>query len=205
MLTASTSRRCFERYLTPAEEKTLFAHMHKSRHVLARRDRAWMLLVRHTGLRVTSLGLLDVGDAEQALTCAQLRVRGETAKNGKAYDVPLNDSAREALRELLRIHRQMDGDGMPASPLLLCRRGQRLSVRTLQARMALWVRGAGLPHRASPHWLRHTLAKRLVARSASNDPLGIVQVVLGHGSRNSTGVYTLPDREDVQRAMRSVE
>jgi site-specific recombinase XerC len=203
MLTATTGRRCFERYLTPAEEKTLFAHVHKSKHILARRDRAWMLLIRHTGLRITSLELLDVADAERAIAGAQLRVRPETAKNGKGYDVPLNDSAREALRELVRIHRQMGGEGMPASPLLLSRRGQRLKVRTLQVRMTLWVRGAGLPHRASPHWLRHTLAKRIIARSGSPDPLGIVQVALGHSDRNSTGIYALPDREQVLHALRA--
>lgn len=203
MLTAATGRRCFERYLTPAEEAALLGHIKKSRGVLASRDHAWMRLVRHTGLRITSLCLLDIGDAQHALAGGVLRVRPETAKNRKGYDAMINDPARTALRDLVRIHEQMGGDDAADAPLLLSRRGNRLSVRALQARMTKWALGAGLAQKVSPHWLRHTLAKRIIARSGSADPLGIVQVVLNHGNRNSTGIYTLPDKEEVRRALRA--
>ena len=40
-----------------------------------------------------------------------------------------------------------------------------------------------------------------MARSEARDPQGIVQVVLGQRSRESTVIYTLPDREAVEDAM----
>jgi len=203
MLTAATSRAVFERYLTPAEEKQLLGHVAQFADVLARRDHAWMRLLRQTGLRVQSLSLLDVGAAREALATKRLRIDDAIAKGGRGYDVHLNKRAVIALKELLQIRRRMLGGscGAGEESLLLCRRGHRLSVRSLQARMREWVHDCRLPVAASPHWWRHTLAKRLIANSESQDPLGIVQVALGQRSRNSTGVYSLPDREAIAMAM----
>jgi site-specific recombinase XerC len=67
--------------------------------------------------------------------------------------------------------------------------------------MAHWREHTGLPVEASPHWLRHTLAKRIIARSTARNPLGVVQHALGHHSLNSTGIYTAPDRDELARAL----
>jgi len=202
MLTAATNRQQFERYLTAADERQLFRHVAQFADVLAHRDHAWLRLLRHTGLRVNSLALLNVADATAAKISGALRVRSETAKGGRGYDVGLNKSARAALADLVKIRRQMIRQGADdGDALILCRRGKRISVRSLQHRMAHWCKSAGLVIPASPHWLRHTLAKRLIERSDARDPFGIVQVVLGHRSRNSTGIYALPDREQIAHAL----
>ena len=57
----------------------------------------------------------------------------------------------------------------------------------------------------SPHWFRHTLAKRMMKHSTSRDPRGVVQSVLQHRSIDSTLVYTRPDREEVERALSEVQ
>jgi hypothetical protein len=41
----------------------------------------------------------------------------------------------------------------------------------------------------------------MMAQSTARDPLGVVQGGLGHSSRASTGIYTLPEREDMERAL----
>lgn len=202
MLNNVTQRAVFSRYLTEDEEKQLFRFVAQYQCHFARRDHAWMRLLRQTGIRVESCALLTVGDAETALRLGRLRVRPETAKGGRGYEIPTNQEADKALRDLLKVRAEFIGhlDG-PDEPLILSRNHRGMSVRSFQARMAEWVKESGLPVEASPHWLRHTLAKRIVKKSTARDPVGIVQIALGQSSRTSTQVYVLPDKEDVARAL----
>jgi len=190
----------FTRYLTESEEKRLWETMKLQGHILARRDYAWMRLLRQTGIRIGSLAAITVGDAREAIRERRLDLR--EAKRGKTYSVPVNRAARRALRDLLEIRMQQGHVLYPDAPLIMSRQeGRGLSVRTFQQRMQKWVIAAHLPMRATPHWFRHTLAKRILARSTAANPLGIVQGALGHSSIASTGVYTRPDREEIAEAM----
>lgn len=196
-----TQRAVFARYLTEVEERQLMRHVAKFADVLAQRDHAWMIFMRQTGVRVDTLAQITVADARTMIATNTLNVRDEIAKGERGYEVPLKKAARDALVRLLRVRAQQGFPPEPDAPLLMSRKRKGISVRSLQARMQMWVRSAELPVAASPHWLRHTLAKRLVQYSEARDPLGIVQIALGHRSRNSTAVYTLPDREEVRRAL----
>ncbi|MFZ5658791.1 MAG: tyrosine-type recombinase/integrase [Pseudomonadota bacterium] len=194
-------RRVFDRYLAVSEEKQLFRTIKQFVHLLARRDHAWMRLLRQTGIRGGVLCGLTVHDAELALKENYLRVRAQINKGGREYTVYLNKPARQALQDLLRIRREMGHPQHPDAPLVMSRNHQGISMRSLQSRMRHWTRVAGLGVEASPHWFRHTLAKRLFSQSTAQDPRGIAQRALGHASINSTAIYTLPDREAMERAM----
>lgn len=194
-------RKVFERYLTVTEERQLLRTVAKPQDLLSRRDSAWMRLLRHTGIRVGALAGLTVLDARQALKQGRIYSRPEISKGEQGYDVYLNRKAREGLTDLLRVRREQGHPDNPDAPLVMSRNHAGMSVRSFQARMRMWVRDAGLDVSASPHWWRHTLSKRILATSTARDPLGIVQAALGHRSRTSTSVYTMPDREDVAQAM----
>lgn len=194
-------RRVFERYLTPTEERALLATVGALRDVLARRDHAWMRLLRQTGLRVGALAGLTVYDAKEALREGRLASRPEISKGSHGYSVPVNKKAAAALKELLAIRREQGYAEIPDEPLILSRKHRAMSVRSFQARMQMWRRQAGLSVEASPHWFRHTLSKRILARSTAREPLRVVQAVLGHASPSSTSIYTLPDREEIAQAV----
>ena len=201
MLNTITQRAVFERYLTEPEEKQLMKHVRQFADVLARRDAAWMELMRQTGVRIGSMAGITLGDAKDALRSKRLHLVNEHAKGGRGYEVPVNTRALAALKTLIAIRTDMGYGPDVHAPLVMSRNHRGMSVRSYQARMAMWVAESGLPVKASPHWLRHTLAKRVMARSESRDPQGIVQVVLGQRSRESTAIYTLPDREDIVDAL----
>lgn len=194
----------FNRYLTQAEERQLFSHVKQFASPLARRDHAWMRLARNTGLRVGTLAGLTVMDARQALAGGYLAIRSDIAKRKQAHTVHLNRAATRALRDLLKIRREMGRAESDDDALIVSRNHRGLSIRSFQARMRKWSESAGLPVAATPHWFRHTLAMRLMRNSTAADPRGVVQGVLGHRDINSTSVYTRPSREDLDLALDEV-
>ncbi|MFP4538882.1 MAG: tyrosine-type recombinase/integrase, partial [Dichotomicrobium sp.] len=163
----------------------------------------WMQLMRATGIRVGALSRLTVGDARQALAEGRLTIRGAINKRGKTHVVSLRSMGTRALTELLRIRARLGHPNDPAAPLIMSRQGGKgMSVRTYQQRLRQWVLAAGLGVQVTPHWFRHTLAKRMLDNSTSPaKALGIVQRVLGHSDINTTTVYTRPSREDIDRAL----
>lgn len=192
-------RQVFTRYLTEAEERRLMACVGQYAAIEARRDHAWMRWLRQTGIRVAAASLFTCGDAREALRTGYQVVHGE--KGGATTRIYLNSRARRALRDLLAVRREQGHAEHPDAPLVMSRKHRGLSVRAFQDRMQHWCRQAGLDVSASPHWWRHTLAKRLMARSTATDPRAVVQAALNHASIDSTVVYTMPDREDVERAL----
>lgn len=197
-------RQVFDRYFTPQEERQLLGTVGAYSNAPARRDHAWMRLLRQTGIRVQSAAGLTVGDAQRALRGGYLDVCSDHAKGGRGYRVYCNRRAAQALRDLLRIRADMGHAPVDSAPLIMSRNRRGMSVRSFQARLQHWCRTAGV-REASPHWLRHTLAKRIMARSVARDPRGVVQSVLNHASVDSTAVYTMPDREDVELAMEGAQ
>lgn len=205
MKSVLTDRKVFDRYLTHAEETRLFRHVARVENLLAKRDLAWMTLLRQTGIRVGALAGLLVRDAHTALATGELQLRDEISKGRRGYTVYLHKESTATLRKLLEIRRQQGFPAFPDEPLLMSVKRQGLSVRSLQARMQQWVRSAGLPRAASPHWWRHTLAINMIQNSVAREPARFVQLALGHRSISSTLLYTHPTREEMVTAMRTAQ
>jgi len=194
-------RRVFERYFTPSDERQFFKTVGQFSSVLAQRDLNFMLLMRRTGIRVTAMSLFTVGDAEIALLEGRFIIRDEISKGNKGYELNLTNAARINLRKLLKIRTDM-GYGRDVSlPLLMSRNHRGLSVRSIQDRVKHWRELAGLSCDVSPHWFRHTLAKRIMSNSTARDPRLVVMDALGHDSFDSTLIYIQPDKEEVNLAL----
>jgi len=194
----------FDRYFTEAEEKQLFATVKSRSGMLAARDYAWMRLFRATGMRVGAMSQLTVGHAMAALRTGYLDLQSDIQKKGVEHRIFTTKACQKALRDLLRIRRDMGYAETADGGLIMSRNHKPMSVRSYQSRMNYWCAMADLGINASPHWFRHTVGKRIMKNSTAQDPRGVAQGVLGHISGRSTEIYTRPDKEDIEMAMREV-
>src|SRR5690606_31526795 len=142
------------------------------REPLQVRDAAILELFYSSGLRLSELTGLDVGDVD--LDDLTVRVLG---KGSKTRIVPVGRIAAAAIREWLPVRADMAAAGERA--LFVGRGGTRLGQRSVQARIELWGRRRGMPVRVHPHMLRHSFASHLLESSGD---LRAVQELLGHAS-----------------------
>jgi integrase/recombinase XerC len=147
------------------------------------RDRAILEMLYATGLRVSELVGLDIGDVEWS--GAKLRVLGKGNKERLAL---LGNPAQRALERYLREGRpELVRDRQPTSALFVNRFGGRLSERSVRMLLDKYAKAAGLGKRVYPHMLRHTFATHLLDGGAD---LRVVQELLGHADLATTQVYT---------------
>jgi site-specific recombinase XerD len=165
-------------------------------------DRAWFLLMLHSGLRTGEIRRMRLSDLDTStLLSAGLegrRVRIEQSKGLKDRIVCLSKATVDALRAYLDMRGRMPTDHVFTyrhQPLSESYCGQRL--RTYGKRCGLHV---------TPHQLRHTCATLLLNAGA---PILTVQTILGHKHIDTTLAYArLYDgtvAADYYRAMDQIE
>lgn len=147
------------------------------------RDRAMFELMYSSGLRLSELVGLDVGDVD--LAQKTVRVLG---KGNKTRIVPVGSHAVQALQVYLP-HRELWQEGTEAL-FISERHGTRLTPRAVQLRLKVCANRANIEQNLHPHILRHCFASHLL--SASGD-LRAVQEMLGHESVATTQIYTQVD------------
>lgn len=144
----------------------------------ARRDRAILELLYSSGLRVSELTGLNIGEID--LTAGMVRVMG---KGGKERIVPVGRRALEALSAYL----EERSDVQNGAALFLNTRGQRINRRSVARIVDAHVLRIAAFKRISPHTLRHTFATHLLEGGAD---LRAIQELLGHASLSTTQKYT---------------
>lgn len=151
------------------------------------RDRAILELLYGTGVRVSELCGLDLGDVD--FDEELVRVTGKGAKQrlvplgrGAAAAVRhwLSDGARGAL--LASVGPRADGRAVFCN-----HRGRRLTRQGVDLVVRRHARRAGLPATTSAHTLRHTCATHMLAHGAD---VRVIQELLGHASVGTTQRYT---------------
>ena len=154
----------------------------------ARRDRAILEVLYGTGMRISELVGLSLGDL--VLEEGLVRVLG---KGSRERLVPLGSWGRQALSDWLgpagrraleptRWARRGD-----AEAVFLNARGGRLSRQGAWGIVRHYGRKCGLDERLTPHVLRHSCATHMLDHGAD---IRVVQELLGHASISTTQVYT---------------
>lgn len=153
------------------------------------RDIALVTLLLHTGLRVSEVCALTLEDVTLRERSGVLIVR--FGKGSKRREIPLNATARKALKEWLDIRGEAPG------PLFTSQKNGPLSPRAVEYLISRYAYEARLEH-VTPHTLRHTFCKSLVDTGESLDR---VAVLAGHSNLNTTARYTQPTENDLQKAV----
>jgi integrase/recombinase XerD len=168
---------------------------------IPRRDRAMLEVLYGTGLRVSELVGLSLGDVD--LDDALIRAFG---KGSKERIVPVGDHAVRALvawlapegrGELVPERWRRRGD---AEAVFLGARGGRLTRQGAWDVLRRHGERVGLAGRLSPHVLRHSCATHMLDHGAD---IRAVQELLGHASISTTQVYTLVSTERLWEAYRA--
>ena len=149
------------------------------------RDRAVIEVLYGSGLRVSELCGLDLGDID--LRHRMLRVVG---KGRKERRVPITEPAGKAVSHYITEARPemllASGNGPATTAIFLNARGNRLGPRSVRALLTKYTTADGMKP-VSPHTMRHSFATHLLDGGAD---LRVVQELLGHESLSTTQIYT---------------
>jgi integrase/recombinase XerD len=155
------------------------------------RDRTMLELIYATGLRVSELVNLKLGQVNR-----QQGVVRVVGKGGKERLVPLGESALDWLERYARESRPQflasgSGDELFPGP-----RGGAISRQAFWYAIKRYAAIAGISKPISPHSLRHAFATHLLNHGAD---LRVVQLLLGHSDISTTQIYTHVARERLKQ------
>ncbi len=172
--------------LTLDEEKRL----RKALQYNSVRNRALMLLMMNTGMRISEVEALNVGDITLTARTGEVKIR--LAKGQKQRTILLNAEAREVLQTYVAT--------LPlrseAEPFFVSQKKSRLSKSSIDREVRKSGIRAGI--QLSAHDLRHTFITRLVR--AGND-LVKVAAVSGHDRLENLRRYSQPTEAEMQQML----
>lgn len=153
---------------------------------LALRDAAMFEVMYSTGCRVGEIAGLSgenirIAGGEGAV----VRVLGKGRKERMCVIGKRALAALEKLRVSAAAPAPVADDS--GTPVFTSADGGRLTTRTIERRMKVWLAAAGLPSRLTPHKVRHSFATHMLDAGAD---LRGVQELLGHSSLSTTQIYT---------------
>ncbi len=156
------------------EEVTRFLEAPGKDDFVGARDRALFHLMYASGLRVSEVCQLDVGDVSDDF----IRVKG---KGGKERIIPVAEAAIRELDYYLVNFRTEEG------AIFVSTKGARMSRIGVWERVKFYAKKAAITKTISPHTLRHSFATHLLENGAD---LRIIQELLGHANIATTDRYT---------------
>ncbi len=156
----------------------------------AKRDRAMLELLYASGMRVSELVSLNLGDVD---------TKGDSVrcfgKGHKERIIPIYRKAALIVAEYLTEARPHLAHDDTERALFLNRRGERLTRQGLWQILKEYAKSAGLKD-ITPHTLRHSFATHILSGGAD---LRSLQELLGHANISTTQVYTHLTTEHIRR------
>lgn len=157
----------------------------------AKRDRAMLELLYASGMRVSELVSLNLGDVD--LEGGYVRCLG---KGNKERVIPIYEQAVLAVKGYIEETRPQLMRNDDEKALFLNPRGERLTRQGFWQKLKGYAKSANLESEVTPHTLRHSFATHMLSGGAD---LRSVQELLGHANISTTQVYTHLTTEHIRR------
>lgn len=171
-------RKCPE--ILTSKEVELFLEQPKCVDEKGYRDHAMLELLYATGIRVSELIGLDMGDVN--LAGGFIRCRSKTRER----IIPLYRTAIKALRDYITDIRPRIISGPDEQALFVNMNGGRMSRQGFWKIIKYYQEKAEISKDITPHTLRHSFAVHLLENGAD---LRSIQEMLGHADISSTQIY----------------
>lgn len=157
------------------------------------RDRAILMLLHDTGMRVGELVQLEIDQIEEDAS-AVIR----TEKTVQRRRVFWNPETDDVLHQW--VIRRLNA-GASTDWVFVCEgeHEHRLTTRSIQRMVKLTAMKAGISRKLSPHSFRHALIHRLAKLGV---PDALIAQVVGHGSPHSISHYTKLSRPEFEEIAR---
>lgn len=158
------------------------------------RETCMVQILVDTGIRVSELVGLDIGDVD--LKHFKLSVQ---RKGDKTDNVYFSDTTADLLTEYMELRRSMPTGSRNEQALFLVGtgkyRGTRLGVRSVEKMVKKYAQAAGIPEyqKITPHKLRSTYAMAML-HATGNEM--IVKEQLGHENVATTALYSTGTEKD---------
>ena len=156
------------------------------------RDLALVEVLYGSGIRISELVGLDLGDIDRQRST--IKVMG---KGSKERIVPLGQPALNAVDNWINKGRAELVSEASGSALFIGSRGKRIDQRVARSVVYQAMEAIGSDKKLGPHTLRHSAATHLLEGGAD---LRTVQEILGHSSLATTQIYTHVSQERIKKA-----
>jgi integrase/recombinase XerC len=159
--------------------------------VLDLRNLAMMETLYSTGIRVSELVGMNMGDIDAAEEMILVRGKGK-----KERRIPIGRKALHAIQVYRSVISSPDANQLAEiqndqmalrAPLFLNKNGTRLSARSVRRVLDKMMHQAGINEVVSPHGLRHSFATHMLDAGVD---LRALQELLGHENLSTTQRYT---------------
>jgi len=165
------------------EEVTLLIETPDTTKPLGIRNRTILEVMYATGLRVSELVDLKIGDLHLSIGLLQTIGKGD-----KERIIPLGDYAIQWIEKYMEEARPiLIKKNQKETRLFVNHHGKPLSRQGVWKNLNQIVQTAGITKNITPHTLRHSFATHLLENGAD---LRIVQELLGHADISTTQIYT---------------
>jgi len=172
--------------------------------IKGKRDKAILELFYSTGIRLSELVSLNLGDFKPDYNKKNEHEGGVVkviGKGNKERIIPYGKKSGKVLDNYLKERGINLKTSDPNVPYFVNLKDKRLSSRTIQRQVTKYIKQVAEGTSLGPHSLRHSFATHMINHIKNDQTIDIrsLQELLGHSSLSSTQIYTQIQQEKMKK------
>jgi integrase/recombinase XerD len=163
------------------------------------RDKALFTICLNTGMRISEALSIQVRQVwEKEEPAKYLTLKASQTKVGRSRSIPLNDSARFSVAELMGWRLVTQQDCSPQSRLFKSVEGEKLTRQRAHKIITEAAHKAGLSGRVATHSMRKTAGTQMMRNGT---PIPVIGEILGHNDLHSLVRYLGTGQDQIDKAV----